>query len=53
MILEDVRLSDAVHGPKYLKKVRRTWLNVNERSSRWFTAAIHDFLLLHDVTIAD
>lgn len=43
--LMDVQLtnlqSDAEYGPKYLKNVSCTSLNVNERSSRWFTAAIH------------
>lgn len=32
--------SDTEYGPKYLKNVCCTSLNVNERSSRWFTAAI-------------
>lgn len=37
-----VDVSDAVFRPKYLKMVRCTSLNVTERSSRWFTAAIRD-----------
>lgn len=33
--------SDTECGPKYLKNVCCTSLNVNGRSSGWFTAAIH------------
>lgn len=43
--LMDVQLSHAVYRPTHLKKVCCTLLNVNERSSRWFIAAIGDSFL--------